>query len=263
LKYFEEFQPSGYTFRERIGEPNAFDAGIGNIAIWFSELEEIVSKTLLQLLVLIPPYGRIVTSELSFKNKVDMMASLVRQRLPSTRFNVGDDPPVEVLDELVKILFQAEELHNRIMHSSWVVTRLKGDRWTRVKLTAKASHGLSEQSEEMGPDELLDIADFIVNVGQNVEEFFLVMETGSPSEDISRGLAYSEKGQHDQAISDFNKALEINPRNAEAYINRGLAYSEIGENDKAWGDVHKAQDLGFKIHPGFLKALRKASGRQK
>jgi len=52
------------------------------------------------------------------------MASLVRQRLPSTRFNVGDDPPVEVLDELVKILFQAEDLHNRIMHSSWVLVRL-------------------------------------------------------------------------------------------------------------------------------------------
>ena len=53
------------------------------------------------------------------------MASLVRQRLPSTRFNVGDDPPVEVLDELVKILFQAEDLHNRIMHSSWVIVRLE------------------------------------------------------------------------------------------------------------------------------------------
>ncbi len=185
MKYFEEFLPSGFTFRERIGEPNAFDAGIGNIALRYSDLEEIVSNTLLQLLVLIPRYGRIVTSELSFKNKVDMMASLVRQRLPSTRFNVGDDPPVEVLDELVKILFQAEELHNRIMRSSWVCTRLKDDRWTSVNLTAKASHGLSEQSVEMGPDEVLDIADYIGYVGLIVEEFFLDMETRSPLEDSS------------------------------------------------------------------------------
>ena len=98
---------------------------IGKIALCFSDLEEIVSNALLQLLALIPCNGWIVTSELSFKKKVDMMASLVRQRLPSTRFNVGDDPPVEVLDELVKILFQAEELHNRIMHSSWVLARLE------------------------------------------------------------------------------------------------------------------------------------------
>ena len=33
----------------------------------------------------------------------------------------------------------------------------------------------------------------------------------------NRGLAYGEKGQYDQAISDFNKALEINSRYADAY----------------------------------------------
>ncbi len=79
----------------------------------------------------------------------------------------------------------------------------------------------------------------------------------------NRGNAYSEKGQYDQAISDFNKALEINPRYAGAYNNRGIAYMLKGKYDKAWEDVHKAQDLGIKIHPGFLKALRKASERQK
>ncbi len=125
MKYFEEFQPSEYTFRERIGDPNAFDAGIGKIVLCFSDLEVIVSNALLQLLVLIPCYRRNVTAELLFKNKVDTMASLVRQRLPSTCFNVANDPPGEVLDELVKILFQAEDLHNRIMHSSWVLVRLE------------------------------------------------------------------------------------------------------------------------------------------
>jgi tetratricopeptide (TPR) repeat protein len=33
----------------------------------------------------------------------------------------------------------------------------------------------------------------------------------------NRGLAYSDKGQYDQAISDFTKALEIKPRFAAAY----------------------------------------------
>ena len=79
----------------------------------------------------------------------------------------------------------------------------------------------------------------------------------------SRGIAYARKGQHDQAISDYTKALEISPRFAKAYNNRGVAYYQMGQYDKAWEDVHKAQDLGFKIHPKFLKLLRKASGRQK
>ncbi len=79
----------------------------------------------------------------------------------------------------------------------------------------------------------------------------------------NRGLAYFEKGQYDQAISDYTKALEINPRYARAYYDRGSAYARKGQYDKAWEDVHKAQDLGHKIHPGFLKDLRKASGKQK
>ena len=80
----------------------------------------------------------------------------------------------------------------------------------------------------------------------------------------NRGLAYAKgKGQYDRAISDFDKAIELNPRLAEAYYNRGLSYYFKREYDKAWDDVHKAQALGYQIHPGFLKALRKASGRQK
>ena len=68
---------------------------------------------------------------------------------------------------------------------------------------------------------------------------------------------------YDQAISDYSKALEINPKDTAAYNNRGMAYYRKGEYDKAWEDVHKAQSLGFQVRPGFLKNLREASGREK
>jgi tetratricopeptide (TPR) repeat protein len=70
------------------------------------------------------------------------------------------------------------------------------------------------------------------------------------------------KGQLDQAISDFTKALEINPRFAMAYNNRGIAYYSKRQYDKSWMDVKKAQSLGYQIYPNFLDNLRKASGRQ-
>ncbi len=38
-----------------------------------------------------------------------------------------------------------------------------------------------------------------------------------------RGLVYYDKGQYDKAISDFTKAIEINARGAEAYSKRGIA----------------------------------------
>jgi lipoprotein NlpI len=56
----------------------------------------------------------------------------------------------------------------------------------------------------------------------------------------SRGTAYSHEGQNDEAISDYTKALEINPKNANAYCNRGNAYCRKGEYDRAISDYTKA-----------------------
>jgi tetratricopeptide (TPR) repeat protein len=78
-----------------------------------------------------------------------------------------------------------------------------------------------------------------------------------------RGLAYREKGQYDQAISDYTTALEINPRDDGAYYNRGVAYYSKQEYNKSWDDIKKAQDLGYKIPPEFLDKLRRALGREK
>ena len=79
----------------------------------------------------------------------------------------------------------------------------------------------------------------------------------------NRGNAYNDKGEHDRAISDFNIALELNPRYATAYNNRAVAYYFKKMYDKAWDDVYKAQRLDYQVPPGFLKALREDSGRDK
>jgi tetratricopeptide (TPR) repeat protein len=79
----------------------------------------------------------------------------------------------------------------------------------------------------------------------------------------NRGVVYDKKGQHDQAISDYSRALEINLKDALACFNRARAYYFKKEYDKAWEDIKKAQDLGYQIPSDFLEDLRKASGREK
>lgn len=78
-----------------------------------------------------------------------------------------------------------------------------------------------------------------------------------------RGRAYLGKGEHDQAISDFNKAIEIDPGLAVAYGERAVIYFIRKEYDKVWENIHKQESLGLEANPGFLKALREASGRRK
>jgi tetratricopeptide (TPR) repeat protein len=43
----------------------------------------------------------------------------------------------------------------------------------------------------------------------------------------TRGLAYKKKGLHDRAISDYTKAIELNPSGTDGYINRGNVRRKI------------------------------------
>jgi tetratricopeptide (TPR) repeat protein len=65
------------------------------------------------------------------------------------------------------------------------------------------------------------------------------------------GMVYRDKGQYDLALSDFTKAIKMNPSYAYAYNNRGMAYCTKQEYDKFWEDVKKAQDLGYPIPPSI------------
>ncbi len=47
----------------------------------------------------------------------------------------------------------------------------------------------------------------------------------------NRGIDYGEKGEHDLAIKDFTKAIEIKPDYTFAYNNRGAVYRDKGEYD--------------------------------
>ncbi len=72
----------------------------------------------------------------------------------------------------------------------------------------------------------------------------------------NRGQAYLNKGQHDQAIADYNKALEIDPKFTEAYNGRGLSYAAKAEYDQALSDYNKALEINSKYAEAYYnKAL--------
>jgi tetratricopeptide (TPR) repeat protein len=59
----------------------------------------------------------------------------------------------------------------------------------------------------------------------------------------SRAVAYQLKGDVDRAISDYTKAIELNPYHAAAYDGRGRAYASKGSYINAVTDVTKASEL--------------------
>ena len=48
-----------------------------------------------------------------------------------------------------------------------------------------------------------------------------------------------------KAMSDFDKAIELDPEIAEAYVGRAICWKNLGDIDKAKIDLAKAKQLGY------------------
>ncbi len=47
------------------------------------------------------------------------------------------------------------------------------------------------------------------------------------------GIAYFQRGDAETAISEFNKAIEMNPQHVNAWFNLGLVSDQSGKKDGA------------------------------
>jgi tetratricopeptide (TPR) repeat protein len=73
-----------------------------------------------------------------------------------------------------------------------------------------------------------------------------------------RAAVYRLKGDSDQAIADYTKAIESNSRYADAYVSRGIVYQAKGDKDRAIADYTKA----IEIDPRELAGERRCSRRR-
>src|ERR1700738_636490 len=74
----------------------------------------------------------------------------------------------------------------------------------------------------------------------------------SAKERFKQGDAYLEKREHAQAIAQFNEAIRLDPKFANAYVMRGNCYSESGEQQKALADFSEAIRLDPKPAHAYI-----------
>jgi tetratricopeptide (TPR) repeat protein len=74
---------------------------------------------------------------------------------------------------------------------------------------------------------------------------------GTAQEYYNRGNIYGKKGNLIQAISDYTKAIEINPNYTEAYYNRGNTYEKQGNLTQAISDYTKAIETNPKYAAAY------------
>ena len=60
---------------------------------------------------------------------------------------------------------------------------------------------------------------------------------------VNRGILFNRKGDLNEALSDFNRAIEIDEDLAEAYVNRGNTWFYAGDYDRALADYERSLTL--------------------
>ncbi len=107
---------------------------------------------------------------------------------------------------------------------------------------------------------------------QNVYEEAIKMYTTAVEIDKNYSEAYfkrakaymaSHKTFAMEALADFNKTIDLDPTNAEAYYERGLLHAFIINNENARDDMRTAANLGHKGAQAWLTPNRGGKGREK
>ncbi len=68
----------------------------------------------------------------------------------------------------------------------------------------------------------------------------------------NRGYSKNELKDYRGAIVDFTKAIEINPRYSRAYTNRGFSKVKLGDNSGAISDFNKSIEINPKEPKTFI-----------
>lgn len=171
VKY--KFKKSELSVREKIGEKDLeIHSVIGRIVVDFNHLEENVSLAIIKLINTDKNVGLIITSELSFRNKLNLLGSLFNKKKDTHHFNSFFQNIEEGFNELLKACYRCEEFRNKYLHSNFYVEHNSEIEFRRVKKTSKAKKGLSEQNEIIDSGFLLDIADYTYGIAEDVEDFF-------------------------------------------------------------------------------------------
>ncbi len=77
---------------------------------------------------------------------------------------------------------------------------------------------------------------------QAIQDFDKAIELNPeyPDHYYNRGSAFDEQGEYEKAIQDYDRAIELKPEDAKAYANRGVSYYNQGEYEKAIQDFDMA-----------------------
>jgi tetratricopeptide (TPR) repeat protein len=114
---------------------------------------------------------------------------------------------------------------------------------------APASAQTCDKTQAMPPDEVIPACTRLITSGRVNGETLARYYN-------NRGVAFSNKQDHDRAIDDYDHAIKINSRYTLVYHNRGISFHQKGDEKRAIDDYNHALALDPKFVNAYLDRAR-------
>jgi hypothetical protein len=189
MDYYQAFELSGLSFGARVGPPDPVSAAVGRMALQFAALDAALSEALHALLEGNEGWGGLLTAALSVDAKLALLEEQVRLLAPTRAYNTGDLDPLELFAELRSQCAHAARLRAQVLDPAtadailtsvvcWWDPGARGARRRAPRTDGQSPGAAQPPPRQLGPDlltdpgVLLDVADFICMVTEDLRAFF-------------------------------------------------------------------------------------------
>ena len=169
------------------------------------------------------------------------------EKFQDIKKTVQSNPQATMLDKALAEAISTQRLAKsaneyKRVEEKWRTVAWFAQKWENDAVAAQAWFSVGYLIQEKNPEYKRGDAD---SVKDAISCYDKVLDI-DPSNAVAysnRGIAKSGLGDHQAAIADCDKALEINPNLAWAYSNRGIAKSRLGDHQAAVADYDRALEI--------------------
>jgi len=181
MRYYHPFERSGESYEARVGRPDAVSAAVGRVVLAFAALDAELSQTLRGLMEGDEGWTRLLTTALPCAEKLALLEERVRLLAPTRGFNTGGIDPLELFGELRAQCARAAQLHAEVLEPGQVAHARRHSLDLQFATGRRRRRpGQRVQAALAEAAALLDVADFIGMVTEDVREFFLEGDGDAP-----------------------------------------------------------------------------------
>ncbi|HOP64027.1 MAG TPA: tetratricopeptide repeat protein [Spirochaetota bacterium] len=204
-----------------------------------------------------------VEHELIYKTSIDKVEDTIRRKMIAVNatLSLGDTIFQEIRDYQRKRYKDIQERHKKLMDKVSTIP----EKMEKMKVNIEPVEininpaPVEEPKKKILPRNITDSKDkhqlndllmeamnaHLENRLRDAIELYTELILISPNHFIynHRGLVYFTLSEYDKAISDFTKAIEMEPKDTRVYTNRGLTFRMLKRYDDSLKDFNKSLEL--------------------